>query len=186
MNMVYICTHKEPAYELECPYELVDNRKYPLSDNWRHLRGMRRVFEDNNLPDEIGIFQQRRRLQDTSIPEGYDIVVPENFEPCNIRNQYAIWHDPFCMNVSEWLINDPDFTAYINTDNNQECYWDNMFIMKKNDYERYCKWLFNILDKKTEIMGDKNNCFLAERLGSYWIWKNIPKEKIFISKRITV
>ena len=184
--MIYICTHKEPTYTLNCPYELVDNKKYPLSDEWRHLRGMRMIYEAEDLPDEIGIFQYKRRLQDTSIPEGYRIVVPNNFEPCCMREQYQRWHDPFCMPCCEYIINDPDFTEYINIPRNEEAYWHNMFIMNKLDYKKYCKWLFNVLDKKTEILGDINNCFLAERLGSYWIWKNIPRNEIFISKFETI
>jgi hypothetical protein len=182
--MIYICKHTDFNYDLPVPHEIINNRDYNLSDNWRHLRGIRQIYDRQDLPEEIGIFQDRRRLNDLTIPEGYEIVVPNNFCPCQIRYQYMKCHNIEDLNVAEEIINEKDFTDYINIQNNQECYWDNMFIMNKLDFNNYCKFLFDVLDKKTELVGDRDNCFLAERLGSYWIWKNIPKDKILVSKRI--
>ena len=186
--MVYICSHKPDKipYKLNCPYEIIDNNNSDLSENYRHLRGMKQIWEMKNLPDEIGIFQHRRYLECNCIPEGYDIVAPNNFCICHMKNQYASCHNIKDIEIAERIIG-PDFTKYINIPSNKEEYWHNIFIMKKTDYQKYCEFLFSVLTEHDILAeSDKDDCFLAERIGSYWIWKNIPKERRFVTKTITV
>lgn len=181
--MIFVCTHKEPAYTLDCPHEIINNRQSNLSETYRHLRGMLQILK-GTIPDEVGIFQQRKRLKDTSIPQGYDAVVPNNFCVCQIRAQYANCHHIEDLDLVEKIIDEAEFSRYIRIPNNKECYWDNMFILKRDDFIQYCNFLFSILNEYYNRNGDRDICFLAERIGSYWIWKNIPKDKIFISPRI--
>ena len=67
-----------------------------------------------------------------------------------------------------------------------ESYLYNMCIMKKNLFDEYCKWLFNILDyiEKRHDMAKEDNYrarlfgFLSERLLYVWVRKNIAQQRI--------
>lgn len=183
--MVYICTHQQPSYELGCPNEIIDNTKSSLPESYRHLRGMLQVLM-KPLDDEIAIFQRRRYLPITSIPEGYDCVVPKDFPDFDIRMQYFMFHHLEDLDLCEEIINEPEFSTYIRTVTDEQ-YFHNIFILKKDDYIRYCNFLFSVFNEYVDRKGDARDvCFLAERLGSYWIWKNIPKEKRYVVKTITI
>ena len=186
--MIYVCTHKEePAYELDCPYEIVHNYNSGLPETYRHLRGMLQILM-HPLPDEVGIFQHRRYLSVTTIPEGYDVVVPNNFAgPMQVYLQYSWWHHVEDLDLVEKILDDKDFSSYLRINNNNECYWDNMFIMRKTDFIRYSNFLFSTLNEYVKRKGDARDvCFLAERLGSYWIWKNITKERRYVVRTIEI
>lgn len=183
--MIYITTHIEPSYTLDCPYEVIDNTKSNLPETYRHLRGMLQVLQ-RPIPDEVGIFQRRRYLPITSIPDGYDCVVPKDFPDFNMLAQYASCHHIDDMLTCEKIINEPDFSEYIRKPSDEQ-YYHNIFILKKDDYIRYCSFLFTVFNQYEEKTGDARDvCFLAERLGSYWIWKNIPKEKRYVVKTVTI
>ena len=183
-RMIYVCTHIEPSYTLDCPYEIIDNTKSGLPESYRHLRGMLQVLM-KPLPDEIGIFQRRRYLPTTEIPQGYDCVVPKDFPNFNIRQQYGAYHCIADFDLVESIVNEKDFSEYVRTVSDEQ-YFHNIFILKKDDYIRYCNFLFSVLNEYVNRKGDARDvCFLAERLGSYWIWKNIPKEKRYVVKTIT-
>lgn len=182
--MIYICTHKEPAYTLDCPHKIIYNNEVNLPDEWRHLRGMLQILK-GPIPDEVGIFQQRRRLNETTIPEGYRIVCPNDFGSFNVYNQYASYHNAQDLDIASNIINDMYFTNWIRKNNNDELYMHNIFIMNKEDYISYCNFLFSVLNEYRNKVGDRNICFLAERLGAYWISANIPKNERYITKTIT-
>lgn len=184
--MIYICTHTKPAYTLEGSI-IVDNTKSMLPEDYGHVRGIDLVSKMDDLPEEIGIFQQRRYLQPCSIPEGYDVVVPFNFCICNIREQFARCHIIEYLDIAEQVIDDDLFSKYIRIDNNYECYWDAMFIMRKNCFLEYARFVIEVLKKKDEIAGTSaQNRFLVERIGSFWIWKTFKRERICVGNRIQI
>ena len=185
--MIYICSHKpeQIPYKIHCPVEIIDNTKSALPEEYRHLRGMHEILK-GPLPDEVGIYQHRRFMEYCSIPNGYDCVVPKDFPAFHIRNQYDSCHRLEDLNVCEDIINDPDFSRYIRTITDEQ-YFHNIFILKKDDFVEYCNFLFSVFTEYEKRTGGTHDvCFLAERLGSYWIWKNIPKEKRFVTKTITL
>lgn len=182
--MIFVCTHKTPAYKLDCPNVVIDNNNSSLPITYRHLRGMLQILM-GSIPDEVGIFQQRKRLEATTIPEGYDIVVPNNFCVCQIRSQYGSCHHIEDLDLVEKIIDEKEFSDYIRIPMNKECWWHNVFICKKDFFIQYCNFLFTVLNEYYNINGDRDICFLAERIGSYFIWKNIPRDKIYVSKTIT-
>lgn len=183
--MIYICSHIEPSYTLDCPYEIVDNTNSKLPETYRHLRGMLQVLM-KPLPEEVGIFQRRRYLPITEIPNGYRCVVPKDFPNFNMRQQYAMWHHVEDLDICEQIINEPDFSEYIRNVSDEQ-YYHNIFILKKDDYIRYCSFLFTVFNQYEEKTGDARDiCFLAERIGSYWIWKNIPKEERYVVRTIEI
>lgn len=122
-----------------------------------------------------------------SIPEGYDCVVPKDFGNFCIRNQYAACHHIEDLDLCEEIIDDPEFSEWIRRPNNDEGYMHNIFILKKEDYIRYCNFLFSVFNEYEKRKGTSRDiCFLAERLGAFFIAKNIPKEKRFVTKTITI
>jgi len=183
--MIYICSHIEPSYTLDCPYEVIDNTNSKLPETYRHLRGMLQILM-KQLPDEVGIFQRRRYLPIDHIPEGYECVVPKDFPNFNMRQQYAMWHHVEDFDLVDEIVGEEDFTIYTRTVSDEQ-YFHNIFLFKKDDYIRYCNFLFSVLNEYVNRKGDARDvCFLAERLGSYWIWKNIPKEKRYVVRTVEI
>ena len=187
--MIYICTETTPSYRLNYEHQLIDNNLCSFSDQYRHLRGMWQLYHYTDCPDEIGIFQKRRYILINKIPENFDVVVPECIWPCTIRDQYIACgpsghgiHAERDINLIESIIADQSFSDYIRIKNNPECYWHNMFIMKRDDFKKYCEFMFMVLFEKDRHVGPQSNCFLAERIGSWWIWKNFAKEKIYAAQ----
>ena len=191
--MIYICTETKPSYTLACEHEIIDNNLCSFSDEYRHMRGVWQLYNRENLPDEVGVFQKRRALSVFTIPDGYDVVVPECviWPYKNMRYFYiacrANVNDIYAerdMDLVEQIISDPLYGDYIRTPDNHECYWHNMFIMKKDDFKRYCKFMFDVLFEKDKHVGTLCNWGISEWIGSYWIWKNFSKEKIFCAKMV--
>lgn len=194
--MIYICTHKEPKYTLQCDYTIVDNGDTSYEDNianygnrYRHLRGIYNIWKNYELPEEIGIFQQRRYLNMTKIPSGFRAVVADwGLGYTNVRRQYNVCHGED-LELVEKIIG-PEFTYYI--DLTVLPYFHNMFVFNKLDFCNYCEFLFPVLEKFEELSNHVERfgyqeavcAFLAERIGSYWIWKNIPEKEIYLAKTI--
>lgn len=149
------------------------------------MRGIYKVWKEERLEDEVGIFQYRRYFITTSIPNNYEIVVGSNWCPCTIYDQFKNCHNIRNLEIAENIIDDWLFSEYIRIPNNQFCYWDNMFIMKKNDFLSYCEWIFDVLSRKTMILEGEED-WVAERLTSFWIWKNFKQETILRSERIQI
>ena len=186
--MIFICTHKpeQIPYELHCDVEIIDNNKSNLPEDYRHLRGMLEVLK-RPIPDEVGIFQHRRFIEYGSIPEGYDIVCTKDFGNFNIYNQYAMHHHIKDLELVEKIIAEKKFSEWIRKPNNSETYMHNIFIMRRDDYVRYCSWIFSVLNEYEHRNGSARDADkLAERLTAYWISDNIPLDKRFITKTITI
>lgn len=188
--MIYICTETTPSYMLHFEHEIIDNNLCSFSDEYRHLRGIWQLYNRVELPDEVGVFQKRRAMLTFNIPENFDVVVSECIWPCvNMRDAYILCrlenNDIYAerdIDLVEQIISEQLFSDYIRIPNNRECYWHNMFIMRRDDFKNYCEFMFNVLFEKDRHVGTNNNWGLAERIGSYWIWKNFSREKIFCSQ----
>lgn len=200
--MIFILTHgPQIAYSPDFKYRLINHSGSLFPSSYRMMRGMYEVwtkyltesdnkggifqsgtFESDN---EVGIFQYRRYLTTSHIPQGYDVVVGTNHCPCCIYDQFNECHTIKNLEIAEQIINEEQFSYYIRIPNNQCCYWDNMFIMRKNDFNAYCKWIFYVLQQKSIIMKGEED-WLAERLTSYWIWKTFDQDKICRSGRIQI
>lgn len=184
--MIYICTEITPSYSLDYEHITIDNNLCSFSEQYRHLRGIWQIYNYIDIPDEVGIFQKRRRLPVNTIPENFDAVAPRCIWPCEVRQQYIDCgpcshgsHAERDIDLVEHIIAEQSFSDYIRIPDNNECYWHNMFIMKRDDFIRYCDFMFSVLFEKDRYAGPQSNCFLAERIGSWWIWKNFAKDRIF-------
>lgn len=188
--MIYICTHKpnEAKYILaDTEFKMIDNTKSQLPVTYRHLRGIQKVVTTKNLPDEIGIFQYRRHLSVTSIPEGYDAVAPSWFnEKITVAEQYRRCHNAEDLAVLNTMLKDENFEKFLNTSMSAKAF-HNMFILRVDDFKDYCKFLFGALKKFEKIRPACDDiAYIAERLGAYWFWNFEKTHKVYKAETICV
>lgn len=202
--MIFICSHTpNPLYKPSEPYEIVTPGQHNLADNifnkigYRHLRGMYYIWKHPDLfeyPDLITIFQYRRYLRESNLPDNFSIVVPE---PIIFRSTLWQWntcsgdgiHRPEYMQAAVSVLG-KDFEEYINLSNSPCGFFHNIYSMNNDLYCEHCDFLFNTLQKvedKILVPSDKDipvYAFLAERLANYWIWSNVESAKIKTTKLI--
>lgn len=190
--MIYICTHKEVAYTLDYDHVVIDNNKSTLPEDYGHMRGVYWLWKNVDLPNEVGVFQQRRYLDINYIPEGYSCVNSNAImlnlpEYISVREQYNGCKDchVLYMDIFDNIIGE-DFANYVRNYSCMKMLIHDMFIMKRDDFNRYCEFIFSVLKKKDDIAGPAENRWLSERLTSYWFWKNFKQEEIFLANAITI
>lgn len=125
--------------------------------------------------------------------EQYDILVPiKEKNNCSVYEQYKVasFHNIEDFDIILDIVKEkyPEFTDAMNTYlNSNKNYYCNMYIMKREIFEKYCSWLFDIL-LEHEKRGDfeqysvdeyRVSGFLAERLfGIYFTYiKGLGKFK---------
>lgn len=112
----------------------------------------------------VGVCQYRRRLE---FPEDYDF--DKAFEECDViaakplrfgvsvANQYCHCHCAADLLNMEQVVKDlyPDYAQawedYIV--NSNVVYYSNSFVMRAEDYQKYCDWLFSIFREYRKRMG---------------------------------
>lgn len=129
----------------------------------------------------------------------YDIILPKkrNYYIETVRSQYNHAHYKKDLDIVENIIEDiyPEYiNSFYKVMNSKSLYIYNMFVMKKSLFDKYCKWLFDILfvlEQRIDISGyDKYNMrvfgFLSERLFNVWLenenLKVEVKDIIFLEK----
>lgn len=163
------------------------------------LTGMYWLWK-NYKCDIIGICHYRRFfLENTelitkdyieNILKDYDIIIPNNqLVPQNsVKEQYYCKHSAEDWEVCKQVVIEkyPEYTeAFEWMENSRTINICNMLITRKNIYDSYCQWLFDILfevEKRINIQ-DKDDYqnrvmgFLSERLLKVWILANKYKVK---------
>ncbi len=157
--------------------------EYKISDN----------FSAQNFLNNLGIDQNNI----ISLLEKYSIITRKkedlrNWSNYTIKSHYAAEHHAEHLEKAlEIIKNDyPDYYPTANKlVNGHESYFTNIFIMKNEQYDEYCSWLFDILFKieKTINLYDKSLApntkktrwagFLGERLTAIYIQKQIDAGK---------
>lgn len=177
---VYILTHKELEYgiwdnSLYTPlqvgfaddlYSCRDNTGDNISE-WNplflELTGIYWIWKNIHTPFK-GNCQYRRRLE---IPEDFDfeelfkdakVLAPKPLQlGCPVLMQYALFHNPYdivtCKNALLELYPDYEdaWNKYIV--NGHTLFYSNGFVMRAEDYDTYCEWLFSVLDRTKEKLG---------------------------------
>ena len=115
----------------------------------------------------------------------YDVIVPKTVKIIthNVKSQYKALHHiedyEICANIIKKLY--PDYVDSFNEVSKRKwLYAYNMCILSKKNYDKYCKWLFDILfelEKRVSIDEYDNYNkrifgFLSERLFNVWLNKN--------------
>ncbi len=177
------------------------------NNNYCELTGIYWIWKNEQLHDYIGICHYRRffvkngKLLDskqiTKIFKRYDVILPKKFYLSD-----TVWNNYFkngagkekdLINLKNIVCDKyPDyidaFNSVLNSYSGAYC---NMMIMKKNDFDEYCKWLFSILfelEKQTDLTNySKSEArifgYLSEILLNVWVLKNGKKIKYQKNKK---
>lgn len=174
------------------------------NSNFCELTGLYWIWK-NDKSDVVGLTHYRRYFYKnlSLLNEAYIIKVLQNKEIIipkkhymvknSIKSQYINIHNEkdyiLCREIVEKKY--PDYlSAFDIVFSRKWMYAYNMFIMRKKLFNKYAKWLFDILfelEKKVDISSyDKYNSriygFLSERLFNVWIEKNkflLKEEDVF-------
>mgnify|MGYP001209344087 CR=1 FL=1 len=152
----------------------------------------RRYFKSNSRKKlrEKKLSQIISRYEVEELLDEYDIILPKkrSYYIETVWSHYEHAHNINDLRETEKIINEL-FPEYINSFNEvmnrKTLHLYNMFILKKDDFDSYCEWLFNILfelEKRIDIT-DYNKYqsrvfgFISERLFNVWIIYNRKKFK---------
>ena len=164
--MIYICTHTDFALpdgigegykilstrplanEYTIPVEVVTkNQITPLQ--YAYAEGYHIFHMWKHAKDEwIGLNQYRKYFFD--VPYGKTILPrPSKY---NMHKQYAEAHGMQDLLDCESIINDcyPEYRCDYDALHLYRC---NMFVMRRADFEQYCKFMFDVLGKFNEMHG---------------------------------
>lgn len=136
------------------------------------------------------------------ILNNFDVILPNPFlfKNNNVRGQFNLCHNEDDLNKTEYIVKQL-YPSYINSFykimNNNKLYTFNMFVMSKENLDKYCEWLFPILfelEKKVDISKydeyqKRVFGFLSERLFNVWLDMQELKIKempVIILKRTTI
>lgn len=113
-----------------------------------------------------------------------DVILPKkrNYYIETVRSQYEHAHNKKDLDEVEKIISEkyPEYIcAFEKVMNRKKLYIFNMFAMKKELFDEYCQWLFNILfalETRIDITGYNQYDarvygFLSERLFNVWLEK---------------
>lgn len=114
----------------------------------------------------------------------YDVILPvkRNYYIETVRSQYEHAHNKRDLDELEKIIGEkyPEYSdAFKSVMDRTKLHILNMFVMKKDLFDKYCQWLFDIefeLEKRIDISNyDAYNAriygFLSERLFNVWLEK---------------
>ena len=179
---IYIYAHKPVDYgiwdnALYTPLQGGDAERFldlRDSDGEDNIAPSNSVFAENtglywiwkNHPKDlkyIGVCQYRRRLEFPeyldfeAVFKEYDAIAAQPIRLPNVRQQYSVCHSPKDMIVLEDTIRQiypdyaSDFDKFLNR--GTTVYYSNGMVMRAEDFDKYCEWLFNILFKFIENNG---------------------------------
>lgn len=121
----------------------------------------------------------------SNLLSSHDIILPRkrHYYVESVRSQYGNAHDANDLKIIEEIISRlcPDYlNAFNEIMNSKSLSLYNMMIIKKQDFDNYCEWLFSILFEAEKIIDWENRNtyekrvfgFIAERLLNVWVTKN--------------
>ena len=157
-----------------------------LSADYLGLCHYRRYF---GFFDGVEIVKQKifRRADYERLLDGVDVLLPtrRNYYVETVRSQYEHAHSPRDLDRIEHIISSlyPDYLrSFRAVMNRRRLHLWNMFVMKRQLVEEYCRWLFDILFEFERWMdqnaqpGEKLRLFgfVSERLLDVWLFdKNL-------------
>ena len=194
----------------------------PLRDNeGDNISDLNPVYAENtaiywiwrhSTADIVGQCQYRRRIV---VPEGafenHDAVVSKGLKlGGSVRFQYSLCHSKLDLDLAEKIIEKkyPEyFSAWKSVMDGDYLHYSNSFVMRRELYDDYCRFLFSFLAEffaekgvgvgeglktavRAEIKAKKRNGardlkyqlqiggFLSERLFTVWLKKSVPDERV--------
>ena len=118
----------------------------------------------------------------------YDVLLPikRNYYIETVRSQYEHAHNKCDLDEVEKIVQElyPEYSeSFTKVMNRTKLHILNMFVMKKDNFEEYCQWLFDILfelEKRIDITSYNQYearvfGFVSERLFNVWLEKQSLK-----------
>ena len=172
-----------------------------LSADYLGLCHYRRYFGSKNFFDGVELVKQKvfRRADYERLLDGVDVLLPtrRNYYVETVRSQYEHAHSPRDLDRIEHIISClyPDnLRSFRAVMNRRRLHLWNMFVMKRQLVEEYCRWLFDILFEFERWM-DKNAQpneklrlfgFVSERLLDVWLFdknlKTVETDVVMLEK----
>lgn len=173
-----------------------------ISEKNRYLNEMTAIYwawknyDKLKNPDYIGLNHYRRYFKTlyyknlflNTLSEKRCIFLNKPMFDCGIKKQWQMcvdydkcsWDDFKKMVKIYKKIYPKDFdnfNNYLNEANHGG--FTNLFILKKEDFFNYCKWIFSIIDELEKVVSKDNRIIgmLCERLTSYYLWKISDKNE---------
>ena len=197
--MIFICSRTPNIpYTLQEPYHILTPTDYPerpnISDkeSYRHLRQMYFIWKNLDLfdnPTTITIYQERRHLQHSTIPEGYDVIQPNHQDLRSISWQWQVCsnvpsHSQIYFDILLTIL--PRMKEYATISPAPSAYFHNMGTYTTPLFNDLCSFLFSTLTlfedqsnlNPTEPLG--TYAFLAERIQNLYFWEH-PSLNVFES-----
>lgn len=152
------------------------------------LTHYRRYFFNNIFSNSFKNIINKEKI--IKILNNYDIIVPKKYKlGGTVKKQYSQIHNiEDLMKCGEIIKNkNPEYSeAFDKVLKKRKIYTYNMFISRKEVFDDYYKWLFDILFEAEKIIDISNYDnynkrvygFLSERLFNVWIEKNKDNLKI--------
>ncbi len=174
------------------------------NSNYCELTGIYWVWKNYNIPDYIGICHYRRFFEKSCINQNkikkeeilkifkdYDIILPNKLMLKTDVYKFYFMHGEGKekdLKTTREVIKELYPTYLENFDNimkRKYGHYFNMFIMKKEDFCKYCEWLFKILAKLEEKTDLSNYTkqqariygYISEILMNVWVENNNLKIK---------
>lgn len=194
--------------EMDCISDDCKENIAKKNNNYCELTGLYWIWKNEINNDYIGLCHYRRFLMNKGkilskdkikrFLKKYDVILPKKFYfSDNLWDNYfknGAGREKDLVLLKQVIINKyPDYEASFNkVFNSYSGSYCNMMIMKKEDFNNYCKWLFDILfqlEKQIDLKDyDKNEArifgYMSEILLNVWILKNKKKVKYQQSKKM--
>lgn len=159
--MIYLCTHtdfneykKEGEYKIIAVKELNGKYAFPVIVADNDLKPLQFAYSEGYLIKDIylktddewvGINHYRRYFENPK----HETTIPTPLK-CNMHQQFAACHNIEDLYKVEKII-DTYFPEYsMDYSNINELYPCNMFIMKRDDFNEYYRFVFGVLEKFNE------------------------------------
>lgn len=111
-----------------------------------------------------------------------DFIAPIPSKRNSVRQNYKLAHSPRDIEIVEEIIKNnykdfiPSFNNYFD---GKKAYFHNMFIFKREEFFRYCEWIFAILFQfEKQITTDNHRLYISERLTGVFIQKLIEEGEV--------
>lgn len=146
---------------------LMHYRRHFFFNGEKRLRAVYDQFDEGRMDeylDEIGYNEENVQ----KIVDGYDLICPKPYRRATIYSNYVQNHPFLSLDTAVDIIKEryPEYTSacdkYLA---GSDAFLFNMFIMKRDLFFQYARWLFDILteyEKREDITGKR--LFLSERL----------------------
>lgn len=156
-----------------------------MNDDYVCIEHYRRCFLDST-----GKLLSERKIR--KYLNNYKIILPFKYHfHRSMYEHYCSYHYQEDYSVLREIIRD-NFPEYMDTFmtffESSWTYPFNMICCFKDDYDRYCEWLFRVLELVEIRINDRNNerntyqkrvyGFMAERLLTIWVMKNFKEKEI--------